>query len=116
MLIERQIAVALIALSPALVFPGINQVINERNFHVSLGMFITANLLVGAGLALGWFVFYEDSKIKFTLLAGLIALAFSSGTAYIAFFNSGLRAFWLGTAAVVPVTAFVLGFKFRNKI
>jgi hypothetical protein len=117
MLIERQIGIAFVAIGAALVFPGVQQVMQEKNFEVSLGLFITANLLVGAGLGLSMLVAQDDPKAEFVfkvLLIGLIAAAFSSATAYIAFSNSGWRAFWLGIAAVVPITVFVLGFKFRD--
>lgn len=114
MLIERQLAPALIIIGGTLVLPSILGALNENTVHVSTGIIIAGNLLGGVGLSLEGILVLDSEygklfKILAMIVLGLCAIFFSGGTALVAFQVGGIRTIYFGLAALVSLVGFLAG-------
>lgn len=114
MLIERQLAPALILVGGTLLLPGVLGAMREAGSHVSAGAVLAGNLLAGAGLGLEALLVTEDSRGRaFKALGlsffGLCAALFCGGTALAALRSHGVQAAAMGAAALLPPAGFAAG-------
>lgn len=119
MMAERQIPVALMSISAAILVPDMRDVVHGNATHVSLAAFIVANVLTGVGLLVGILFDLEEEGgtarlILKILMFGAIGLVLSSITFFAAWSDTGLRAFWLGVAALFPLCSVGLPFILRR--
>ena len=114
MQIERQISVALMGISLAVVVPQMLPALRGDLSHVSAGGLLIGNLLAALGLFL-WSLMNlsrEQSRMwrrTAGLLLGAMTLAFAGGAAWIAVSLGASRAIVPALAALLPLFGFGFG-------
>lgn len=114
MLIERQVAPALVIIGGTLALPGVAAALRHEPAHVQTGGVVLGNILAGAGMGL-WALLIMDSglgrlfKAAAMTLLGLCALVFAGGTGLAALRTEGLGVFKMGFAAFISFAGFAAG-------
>jgi len=116
MLIERQVAPALIALGGALVLPTALAAFRGLASQPAVGTLIAGNLLAGVGLFMGVLVFVDQAqhalwRALVILVLGGLAVILAAGTALVAFQLGGTAAILPALAATAPLVGAGAGFR-----
>lgn len=108
MLIERQLAPALLMVGGAIVFPNVVAVLRELPSPPSATALVTGNLLAGLGLLMGSLTFLDRDRprlfnllVLFCLMA--IAVLFSASTVMVVLRMEGTGAVLTLLAAAAPL-------------
>lgn len=116
MLIERQLAPALIIIGGALILPDVIGAYGNGSASVSTLGLVAGNLLGGAGLYLSALMAIGSERksilgVLLLILLGLCAVFFAGGTFRAAFHAAGFRAFMIGGSALIPLTGYLEGIR-----